>query len=62
MKQCLDELFEQIIYYSTEYPDFAKNPKFNRRTRELADQIAKKCFKVIRKDRIVYINTFEALI
>ena len=59
MKQCLDELFEQIIYYSTEYPDFAKNPKFNRRTRELADQIAKKCFKVIRKDRIVYTNTSE---
>ena len=22
--QCLDELFEQIIYYSAGYPDFAK--------------------------------------
>ena len=59
MKAAIQAIFEQIIYYSTEYHEFEKVPKFNRKTRELADCLIKSNFKQIRKDRIVFTNTFE---
>lgn len=59
MKAAILAIFEQIVYYSTEDKIFEKIPKFNRHTRELADSLIKSNFKQIRKDRIIFTNTFN---
>ena len=46
--QCINEIFEQIVYYSTEFAAFERIPKFDRKTGGLADSIIKSNFKQIK--------------
>ena len=46
MKATINAIFEQIVYYSTEYSEFATIPKYNQTTKELADCLKAKNFKL----------------
>jgi hypothetical protein len=60
MKAAIKAIFEQIVYYSTEYEPFAKIPKYNQKTRELADCLTKSNFRVVRPNKkIVYTGSFK---
>jgi hypothetical protein len=60
MKAAINAIFEQIVYYSTEYEPFAKIPKYNQKTRELADCLIKSNFRVVRPNKkIVYTGPFK---
>ena len=60
MKAAINAIFEQIVYYSTEYEPFATIPKYNHQTRELADCLIKSNFRVIRPNKkIGYTGSFR---
>jgi hypothetical protein len=59
MKAAINSIFEQVVYYSTEYADFAKVPGFNLKTKELADTLKEKNFKKFKNNRVTYEGTFK---
>ena len=52
MTAALNKLINIIVYYSTEFPEFEQKPKYNKKTKEIADLYTKSNFVVIRKDKI----------
>ena len=59
MKAAITAIFEQIVYYSTSYEEFARMPKYCEKTKELADRLIKSNFKTIRPNKITYTGTFN---
>jgi hypothetical protein len=59
MKASINAIFEQIVYYSTEYSEFATIPKYNQTTKELADCLKAKNFKKFKNNRVIYEGVYE---
>ena len=59
MKATINAIFEQIVYYSTEYSEFATIPKYNQTTKELADCLKAKNFKKFKNNRVIYEGVYE---
>ena len=52
MPSAIQKLMKIIVYYSTEFPEFESKPKYDKKTKEIANLYTRVNFKVIKSNKI----------